>query len=67
MSARDSIIESIKELPLSDKREVKEIVDQLIEAESESAGPRIMPRDAFEHAKAHVFAHYGPLLEELAK
>lgn len=67
MSARDRIIESIKALPLDEKREIKAAVDQLIDAEASSSGPKIMDRSAFDRAKAHVFAHYGPLLEELAK
>jgi len=65
MSARDAI-DIIRTLSTSEIREVSEFIKS-IEAKSEPSDPKIMPRETFERAKAHVFAHYGPLLEELAK
>lgn len=70
MSAKE-IIEQIKALPASEQAEVKRFACELPDHGQESnvlnerAGP--MPSEMFERAKTHVFAHYGPLLDKLAK
>lgn len=67
MSVAD-VIEMIKSLSPEEQAEVKGFALTLPDnAEIADARPQIMSREMFERAKEHVFAHYGPLLEKLAK
>lgn len=61
------IIEQIKALPREEQEQVKAFARELPVSEPESEGGKAMPREVFQRAKEHVFAHYGPLLEQLAK
>lgn len=65
MSALE-IIEQIKALPRKEQEQVKAFARELPVSTPETAGGA-MPDDMFQRAKDHVFAHYGPLLEQLAK
>jgi hypothetical protein len=65
MSALE-IIEQIKALTPKEQSEIKRFVLELPGSQPETAGGT-MPADRFQRAKDHVFAHYGPLLEQLAK
>lgn len=67
LSAAD-VIEMIKCLTPKEQAEVKGFALTLPDnTEAAGATPQIMSREMFERAKEHVFAHYGPLLEKLAK
>ena len=61
------IIEQIKALPRSEQAQIKAFARDLPDEEESQSGGKIMSREVFERAKEHVFKHYGPLLEELAK
>ncbi len=65
MSAHE-IIEQIKALTPNEQLEIKRFARELPDAPQEGAGGA-MPAEMFQRAKDHVFAHYGPLLEQLAK
>jgi chloramphenicol 3-O-phosphotransferase len=60
------IIELIKALPRKEQEQVKAFARELPNEPQETAGGT-MPSEMFQRAKDHVFAHYGPLLEQLAK
>ena len=67
MSALD-VIELIKNLPPSEQAKVRDFALALPGSEDQAdSEARVMPREMFERATEHVFAHYGPLLEKLAK
>ena len=67
MSAVD-VIELIKNLPPSEQAKVRDFALALPSNKDQADNEaRVMPREMFERAKEHVFAHYGPLLEKLAK
>ena len=65
MSALE-IFEQFKVLPVREQQEFKILVDDYCAIQVEE-GDDVMPDGAFQHAKKHVFANYGPLLEQLAK
>jgi hypothetical protein len=66
MSAAE-VIEQIKNLTADDQRVVRAYVAS--EESHTAAGPsvKIMSPAMFQRAQDHVFAHYGTLLQELAK
>lgn len=65
MSALE-IIEQIKALTPKEQSEIKRFALELPDSSQENVGGT-MPTHMFQRAKDHVFAHYGPLLEQLAK
>lgn len=66
MSALE-VFEQFKVLPVREQQEFKTLVEGYCAIQVEEEGNDVMPDSAFQRAKTHVFANYGPLLEQLAK
>jgi len=61
------MFEQFKAMPSHEQEKLKELVNHFEEQSLKHAPDVVMPDEAFRQAKDHVFANYGPLLEELAK
>lgn len=66
MSARE-MFEQFKALPAKEQQELKILVNDFNKIGLKDTQDEAMPENVFQQAKEHVFANYGPLLEELAK